>query len=230
MQEMDNTKISKLYHPLVDYSLLNEREYKLKRFRDLYTIFYLSRNVGLTDMEIHEWIIKLGILGYNSLTPDSVVRGNIYRWNDLSNEFNNISGRCNDKTCKKYSNHGYEIDKPLFCRRHAEKSMILVVEERLYLKKNEYITNDDFDRGRKNKFFLDPRFFQRMYLKNMEYWKIPLIPLIPEITIKKESLENNDFDDFLLDENEFSKLEGEGGFLFLLQSLATNEDYEVFNY
>lgn len=71
-------------HPDVDYSGLSMLEKSKKASHDLYTIFYLTRNKGLDDVEIGYYARSLGLSGYGALTLDCAVRGNIYRWNNMA--------------------------------------------------------------------------------------------------------------------------------------------------
>lgn len=63
----------------VDFDLLTRQEFKFKACRDLFQIFFTTKNNGLTDLEIHKKALELNITGYSGLTPDCIVRSNIYR-------------------------------------------------------------------------------------------------------------------------------------------------------
>lgn len=63
----------------VDFDLLTRQEFKFKACRDLFQIFFTTRNSGLTDLEIYNKALELNITGYSGMTPDCIVRSNIYR-------------------------------------------------------------------------------------------------------------------------------------------------------
>ena len=106
----------KVLHPQVDYSYLTEREKNYKASRELYTIFYLSNNVGLTDMEMHEWAKKLNFTGYNGLSPDAIIRSSIYRWNDIIvNELIPMK-MCEYGDCQKTPRYGLVNMRPMYCK------------------------------------------------------------------------------------------------------------------
>ena len=144
------------FHPDVDYSHISEAEQSKKAYRDLYTIFYLTKNCGLTDMEIHEWAHKLKFNGYNSYAPDSAIRGNIYRWNDLVVGAVTGDKQCEEANCTKICSWGFEDNQPTRCARHVVKGMRKVVEERMIKKKKE-------GNSSKGKFYLDESFAKRVF-------------------------------------------------------------------
>jgi len=65
----------------VNYNHLTENELSSKGCVDLYTIFCLEKNRGLEDTEIGLIARDLKLTGYNSITLDATVRGQIQRWN-----------------------------------------------------------------------------------------------------------------------------------------------------
>jgi hypothetical protein len=146
---------NKYFHSDVDYNLLHLREKKYKACTDLFTIFYLSKNIGLTDLDIYNWAIKLKFSGYDGMTPECIVRSNIYRWNSISNS---IFGKVCLK-CQKYANYGLVQNEPSLCKKHREPNMKLVVEERLYRAERESTSG-------KGKYFLDPIFLSRILTIN----------------------------------------------------------------
>lgn len=135
----------------VDYSLLTKKEYKFKACRDLFAIFYLSKNCGLTDIEICEKAKALKLTGYAGLTPDCIVRSNIYRWNSIADSL--VGVKCIQ--CTRYANHGTLWNKPTHCKFHATDNMKLVIEQRLYRR-------DKIGDSRKGKFYLDENFLNRI--------------------------------------------------------------------
>jgi hypothetical protein len=156
-------------HPEVDYTVLSERELKIKASRELFTIFYLTKNQGLTDVEIHQWTQYLNYTGYNGFTPDRIVSGAVYRWNDIVTRDLNLESKCinvGDGVCKRPPNYGYEVGNPICCKFHGilqKPPMNLVLELRLYKPKK----SKNLKKGR---FYLYPSFAKRVFPYNPEYW------------------------------------------------------------
>lgn len=140
----------------VDYSALTPAEKRIKASRELFTIFYLEKNRGLTDIEIHKCAEKLKFTGYDGFAPDSIVRSNIYRWNDMVITAVTKGTRCDFEKCKKICSWGYEPDKPSRCERHKKEDMRRVVEERLVKHKKEHGCS-------KGKYYFDPVFARRVF-------------------------------------------------------------------
>lgn len=68
----------------VDYSFLSEKEMNSKGIRELFSIFYLYDNCGINDVDIG--LIardELKMTGYDGMTLGDIIRGKIYRWNNL---------------------------------------------------------------------------------------------------------------------------------------------------
>jgi len=125
------------FHKDVDYSFISEQEKKLKASRELYTIFYLAKNVGLTDQEVFNWAKKLNYTGYEGFAPDSIVRNNIYRWNDIAVKAVTGGVRCNvddirtdsdellctEVGCKTTSSWGFAGESATKCKNHKLDGM-----------------------------------------------------------------------------------------------------------
>lgn len=144
------------FHKDVNYTLISEQEKKIKASRELFTIFYLTQNKGLTDEDIYLWAKKLGFSGYEGYSPDAIVRNNIYRWNDLAVSLVTGGTKCNTADCKKICSWGIEKNKPTKCERHKENNMKKVVEERLIKMKKE-------PGASKGKFYFDENFARRVF-------------------------------------------------------------------
>jgi len=144
------------FHKDVDYSILSEKEKKIKASRELYTIFYLTNNVGLTDMEIYKHALQLGFTGYKGYAPEAIVRNNIYRWNGLAVSAATGGKMCDTDGCKKFACWGFETHNPTKCQRHSEKDMTKVVEERL-------IRTDKESGSSKGKFFFEADFANKVF-------------------------------------------------------------------
>lgn len=69
-----------IFYPDVDYSPLCDKERDLKACRELYAIFYLNYDKGLTDVDIGEYARYMKMTGYNGITLDCIVRANLTRW------------------------------------------------------------------------------------------------------------------------------------------------------
>lgn len=144
------------FHKDVDYTFISEEEQKYKSSRELYTIFYLTKNQGLSDMGIYEWAKKLGFTGYDGFTPDAIVRSNIYRWNDMVITAITSGLRCAEDACNKKCIYGYEKNKPLRCAKHKLDNMHQVVEQRLVKHKRE-------PGASKGKFYFDENFAKKVF-------------------------------------------------------------------
>lgn len=146
-----------VFHNDVDYSALSPKEKRIKASRELFTIFFLSKNQGLTDMDIFRWTKKLKFTGYDGMTPDCIVRSNIYRWNDMADVIASKDSLCNHKNgCVSPCSWGFEWGNPVVCRKHKQENMILAVEERLVKRKKEKGCS-------KGKFYFDPVFAKRVF-------------------------------------------------------------------
>lgn len=122
------------FHPDVDYSKLPEYERDRKISRDLFTVFYLHQNKGLTDIEILKTFAKLGINGYDNLTPEATVRGNMYKWNNMV--VGKQTGKKLCKKCSRLATHGSQNGENIeYCSHHATNDMILLVKIRVISKK-----------------------------------------------------------------------------------------------
>jgi hypothetical protein len=120
-----------VFHKDVNYDVLSVTEKKIKASRELFTIFVLDGNKGLTDVEIWKRTQELKMTGYAGLTPDCIVRSNIFRWNDMAISSITRGKICENPVCKKICSWGHEENKPHFCQRHKKEGMTRVVEERL---------------------------------------------------------------------------------------------------
>jgi hypothetical protein len=183
----------KKYFDNVNYSLLSETELKFKACIDLFTIFFLNKNRGLTDIEIYEYARCLGMSGYDGMVPDCIVRSNIYRWNDISDSLREKT--CENPACEKYANYGIEWNKPILCRKHAKSEnsrhdtgYTLVIEERLYRAQSDGTT-------RKGKYYLDPLFYKRIksYMYNEPVPLVPIAPIVTSVDVISNDIYN--FDD-----------------------------------
>ena len=137
----------------INYEPLLEQEKKKKPNVELYNIFYIFGENGLTDWEIFECAQKLGFTGYDCDTPDSNVRGKIWRWNNFVLKINSKGIKC---TCGKIATCGFKKNEPIKCANHKDLKMIKVVEERIERKPKE-------NGESKGKFFLDAEFGKRVY-------------------------------------------------------------------
>lgn len=142
--------------PRVDYSCLSEVEFKNKASRELFAIFYLTGNRGLTDATIQKCAKALNFTGHDGDVPESSIRCSIYKWNDMAVSAVTGGRTCDEPTCSKICTFGYEDGKPLRCRKHKYDNMQKVVEERLY-------RGDRTDGSSKGKYFLDPKFAARIW-------------------------------------------------------------------
>ena len=79
-------KIKHIDYPNVDYSVLTDRERQLKACRELYAIFCLTNNRGITDEEIGEIAKEMGMTGYAGITLDRIVSANLVRWHKVVKE------------------------------------------------------------------------------------------------------------------------------------------------
>jgi len=154
----------KKFHKDVNYDVLTDREKKIKASRELFTIFYLTRNKGLTDDDIHKWAVKLEFTGYEGCTPDAIVRSNIHRWNEMVIVAATDGKRCeffhtSSEPCNKMLRWGYDSDKPLRCDKHKEEKMEMVIEERIVKKPKE--NNES-----KGKYYFHERFAERVFPKH----------------------------------------------------------------
>ena len=163
----------------VDFTLLYEKEWNYKVCTDLFTIFYLTKNVGLTDVEICNIARHYKLTGYDGLTPDCIVRSKIYRWNDISDSIFNV--QC--LSCKKFARYGYEWGKPLYCTQHSIKNMYIVIEQRLYRAKKEFGSS-------KGKYYLDKNFLNRI-LQDNNFLSCEYIQQVPILYIKTKSKEKS---------------------------------------
>ena len=151
-----NVMVKPTFHKDVDYSFISEEEKKYKSSRELYTIFFLTKNQGLSDMGIYDWAKKLGFSGYDGYTPDAIVRSNIYRWNDMVITATTGGLFCSEDRCNKKCIYGYEKSKPSTCSKHKVSGMIKVVEERLVKHKKELGAS-------KGKFYFDEDFAKKVF-------------------------------------------------------------------
>ena len=79
-------RIKHIDYPNVDYSVLTDRERQLKACRELYAIFCLTNNRGITDEEIGEIAKEMGMTGYAGITLDRIVSANLVRWHKVVKE------------------------------------------------------------------------------------------------------------------------------------------------
>jgi len=195
----------KKFHSDVDYSLLSKEELKYKTCIDMFTIFYLSKNIGLTDLEIHAKALELKLTGYNGMTPDCITRSNIYKWNSIADSI--VGKICLKVECNKFANHGTQWNNPIYCKKHSEQGMSLVIEQRLYRQNKSHV-------HRKGKFYLDKKFLERIlkinnFIDNVGAALTTPLPcqapiLIPTLDVNVQDLGIIDFDNmrmFDLDTN-----------------------------
>lgn len=68
----------------VSYGALTQRERRLKAPRDLFEIFFVKRNCGLTMQQIAACCRDLNMKGYAGNSIEDVVRGNLHKWNKMA--------------------------------------------------------------------------------------------------------------------------------------------------
>jgi hypothetical protein len=144
------------YHADVDYTPISEEERKYKSSRELYTIFYLTQNRGLTDLEIYHIAKDLKFTGFDGSAPEAIVRSNIYRWNDMVITAALGDIRCPETGCTKKCIYGYERHKPLRCEKHKLEDMMRIVEVRL-------VKHPKKPGESKGRFYFDENFAKRVF-------------------------------------------------------------------
>ena len=179
-----------LFYENVNYDALTLDEKRNKASRELFTIFHLNGNRGLTDMEIHSEALKLNMNGYDSYAPDSVVRSMIYRWNDIAIRSKTGGLKCLHPSCKKFGNWGLSLDE-LFCKKHKTSIMLNLIEERV-------IKMPKVNGNTKGKYYLNESFALTVFGEN--YVPIPQPVVIDTDKVSDETASNCETEDFDIDQ------------------------------